>query len=64
MKRLDVSTQQGYKSKWCITIQKSAGNVHTHTHFYFKQFNNDSKVIHQTFLQQCQGRDETCEQVE
>lgn len=31
MKRLDVSTQQGYKSKWCITIQKSAGNVHTHT---------------------------------
>lgn len=34
MKRLDVSTQQGYKSKWCITIQKSAGNVHTHTHTF------------------------------
>lgn len=63
MKRLHVSTQQGYKSKLCIKIQKSAGNIHTHT-FYFKQFNNDSKVIHQTFLQQCQGRDETCEQVE
>lgn len=31
MKRLDVSTQQGYKSKLCIKIQKSAGNIYTPT---------------------------------